>query len=151
MKAIGLAALAETACTYAYSFLAPFTVVVVASARGVAREHYHHTFTGPIFLGAGFLAGTASALLAGFIAARIARTRELLHAALAALPCMLLGLVLKLTLETVPGIPTWYTILSFAVVIPAAVAGGHLGVQRKHALAAAAIRDAPVSPLAPAP
>lgn len=146
MKAIGLAALAETACTYAYSFLAPFTVVVVASARGVPRERYLAYFTGPIFLGSGFLAGTASALLAGFIAARIARTRELLHAALAAVPCMLLGLVLKLTIKTVPGIPTWYTILTFAVVIPAAVAGGHLGVQRKHTLAALAVRAAPVAP-----
>lgn len=146
MKAIGLAALAETACTYAYSFLAPFTVVVVASWRGIPRAHYRAYLTGPIFLGSGFLAGTASALLAGFIAARIARTRELLHAALAAVPCMLLGLAVKLTLETMPGIPTWYTLLTFAVVIPAAVAGGHLGVQRKRTLAAHAAAAAPVPP-----
>src|SRR5262245_21003237 len=134
LKAILLAALADIACTYAYGFLAGLTVIVAFQMRDLPAVRAVAFLNGVPFLLAAVVAGGASALLGGFIAARIARTRELLHAALVPVPCMLLGIVLRLTVKVSPT-PTWYTIASYAVVIPAALMGSHLGVLRKQTLA----------------
>jgi hypothetical protein len=136
LKAILLAALADIACTYGYGFVAGFTVIVVFQARRLPPVRAVPYLTGVPFLLAAVIAGAASALLGGFIAARIARTRELLHAALVPVPCMVLGVVLNLMGKVGPT-PTWYKIAAYAAVIPAALMGGHLGVLRKQTLAEA--------------
>ena len=140
LKAILLAALAETACTYAYGYLSVFTIIIVFQARHLPPERALSCFTGLPFLLTAVVAGAVAALLGGFIAARIAKARELLHAVLAVVPCMVLGAVLTLTSKVGPT-PTWYKIAAYGVVIPAALMGGHLGVLRKQTLAEA--RSAP--------
>ena len=138
LKAILLAALADIACTYGYGYLSVFTVIIVFQARHVSPARAIPHFTGMPFLLTAVVAGAASALLGGFIAARIARTRELLHAALVPVPCMVLGVVLKLAGKVSP-MPTWYMVSAYAVVIPAALMGGYLGVLRKQTLAEALV------------
>ena len=135
LKAIFLAAIADIACTYGYGFLSGMTVFLLFQARHLPPARAVHCLMGGPFLLTAVVAGGAAALLGGFIAARIARARELLHAALAVVPCMLLGVVLKLTGKVSPT-PTWYTIAAYAAVIPAALLGGHLGVLRKETLSA---------------
>jgi len=135
LKAILLAALADIACTYGYGLLSVMTIFLVFKARQLPAARAVHCIMGVPFLLTAVVAGGAAALLGGFIAARIARARELLHAALAVVPCMLLGVVLKLTGKVSPT-PTWYTIAAYGAVIPAALLGGHLGVLRKQTLAA---------------
>jgi hypothetical protein len=135
LKAILLAGVADIACTYGYGLLSVMTVFVVFQSRHLPPGRAVHFLMGVPFLLSAVVAGGASALLGGFIAARIARARELLHAALIPVPCMLLGVVLRL-LGKVSPTPTWYTIAAYGVVIPAALLGGHLGVLRKQTLAA---------------
>jgi len=135
LKAILLAAVADIACTYGYGLLSVMTVFLVFKARHLPSVRAIQCMKGVPFLLVAVVAGGASALLGGFIAARIARARELLHAALAVVPCMLLGVVLNLAGKVSPT-PTWYHIAAYAAVIPAALLGGHLGVLRKQTLAA---------------
>jgi hypothetical protein len=137
LKAVLLGGLVNTSCSFAYGVVSQLTVAIVLSARGVKGDAMNAYLFGPAFLIAGLIGGTAATLLGGFVAARIAKARELLNAAASSVPCMVLVLVILLLSKNETPIPTWYTITSYAVIIPAAIFGGHLGLRRKRTLAAA--------------
>ena len=137
VKAVLLGGLVNAACSFAYSFVSILTLMVVIKVRGAPVAETERYANSLPFLVPAWIAGTASALLGGFVAARIARRRELVNAAISALPNMAITLALILTTPGQMRIPTWYLIVSYAAVIPAAILGGHLGVRRKRTLAAA--------------
>jgi hypothetical protein len=138
LKAVLLGALVDTSCSFAYGLVAQFTLSMVLSIRGVKADAMPEYRIGPAFLILGMIGGTAATVLGGFVAARIAKTRELLNAAASTVPCMTLVLVMYLVSKSETPIPAWYTISSYVVIIPAAILGGHLGLRRKRTLAAVA-------------
>jgi hypothetical protein len=137
LKAVLLGGLVNTACSFAYSFVSILTLMVVINVRHAPVAETERYANSLAFLIPAWIAGTASALLGGFVAARIAQRRELVSAAISALPNMVITLALILTTPGQMRIPTWYLIASYTAVIPAAIRGGQLGVRRKRTLAAA--------------
>jgi hypothetical protein len=91
------------------------------AARGLSENEVAARMHGPsgllfmLILGLGFTVG------GGYVAGRTARQEEILHGASVAG----LGIVLGLFLRD-PGVPLWYEAVSFAAMIPAGMAGGHL-------------------------
>jgi hypothetical protein len=73
------------------------------------------------------LFGTASTVLGGFLAARLARTLPYFNA----LAFGLLGLFLS-ALAVDGNAPLWFKLIGFALTLPAALLGGHLAKQRSH-------------------
>jgi hypothetical protein len=70
--------------------------------------------------------GTASTVLGGFLAARLAGTVPYFNA----LAFGMLGLVVSSF--TASDMPTWFEISGLALTLPAALVGGHLAKQRAH-------------------
>jgi hypothetical protein len=71
--------------------------------------------------------GTASTVLGGYLAARLARAVPYFNA----LAFGVLGLVLSAL--TVPDVPTWFKVLGFGLIVPAALLGGHIAKMRMEA------------------
>ena len=70
---------------------------------------------------------TASTVLGGYLAARLARAVPYFNA----LAFGVLGLVLSVL--TVPDVPTWFKVLGFGLTLPAALLGGHIAKVRMQA------------------
>jgi hypothetical protein len=71
------------------------------------------------------VAGLAASAVGGFVAARIARFRELTHAASAGGVGLVLSTVSAVLTPTT--MPTWYVVTGYGLVVPAAALGGWLG------------------------
>jgi hypothetical protein len=71
--------------------------------------------------------GTASTVLGGYLAARLARSVPYFNA-------LAFG-VLVLTVNVLTGgeLPTWFKVMAFAVTLPAALLGGHIAKLRMQA------------------
>ena len=136
MKAVLVGAVVDIACTYGSGFATALTIGIVWGFRHVPHDQWASYSTRPTMLIWGLLIGNGSALLGGFVAGRMATTGELVHAALAILPCMTLGAILHFVVRVTTPVPTWYTIAAFGLVLPFGIAGGYLGRQRKQTLAA---------------
>lgn len=81
----------------------------------------------PRYLTSALIFGTASTVLGGFLAARLARTVPYFNA-------LAFGLVgLTLSVITVSDVPAWFQIIGFGVTLPAALLGGHVAKQRSSA------------------
>ena len=79
------------------------------------------------YLTSTLILGTASTVLGGFLAARLARTVPYFNA----LAFGLLGLVLSVF--AADDVPTWFKIIGFGLTVPAALLGGHLAKQGSRA------------------
>jgi hypothetical protein len=71
--------------------------------------------------------GTASTVLGGYLAARLARAVPYFNA----LAFGVLGLILSAL--TLPDVPTWFKVFGFGLMLPAALLGGHLAKMRMEA------------------
>jgi hypothetical protein len=71
------------------------------------------------------VAGLAASAVGGFVAARIARFRELTHGASAGAVGLVLSTVSAVLAPTT--LPTWYIVTGYGLVVPAAALGGWLG------------------------
>lgn len=71
------------------------------------------------------VAGLVASTAGGLVAARIARFRELMHAASAGGVGLVLSTVSAVLAPT--NMPTWYVIAGYGLVVPAAALGGWLG------------------------
>ncbi len=81
----------------------------------------------PRYLTSALLLGTASTVLGGFLAARLARTVPYFNS-------LAFGLVgLTLSVLSVSHVPAWFKIIGFGITLPAALLGGHLAKQRSRA------------------
>ncbi len=81
-------------------------------------------FVATMIMGFGFTAAGS------YIAARIARTRELMHAGIVGFMGIVTGLVLVSTADTSRW-PSWYIPVSFSLTLPVAVLSGYIA-QRRH-------------------
>ena len=82
----------------------------------------------PRYLACTLVFGTASTVLGGFLAARIARTVPYFNA----LAFGLSGLLLS-AFAVDPNAPAWFKVIGFGLTLPAALFGGYLAKQRSHA------------------
>ena len=105
-----------------------FTVVysVMLLAQGVSQADVqqriltdHSFYLVSVILGFGFLAGGA------FVAARIARAREVMHAGLVGVVAIATGLLFVFTGDTTLW-PSWYIPVSFGLTLPVALLTGYL-------------------------
>jgi len=80
---------------------------------------------GELILGLGFSG------LGGYVAARVAKFSELMHAGSTALICLAFGL-LTLPLASQSAMPNWFRIVGEVLVIPMALAGGLIAKRRNH-------------------
>jgi hypothetical protein len=71
--------------------------------------------------------GTASTVLGGYLAARLARAVPYFNA----LAFGVLGLILGVL--TMPDVPAWFKVLGFGLTLPAALLGGHIAKTRMQA------------------
>jgi hypothetical protein len=85
--------------------------------------------------------GTAFTCLGGFVAARIAKSKELLHSAIVGAPAMALGLV-SLPLVPISGFLVWYSVAGVLLTIPVAMLGGYLARVTRATTAAIESEDA---------
>ena len=74
--------------------------------------------------------GVSLTFLGGYVAARRAGTRFLLHACAAGAIPLVLVAVRRLLLPSVASAPMWITSLSYVVQVPVAAAGGWLAARR---------------------
>ena len=72
------------------------------------------------FLVWSLILGTGSTVVGGFLAARFAAKVPYFHALIYGIFALLFGVM------TSSGLPLWYNAVGFAVVIPAALIGGHI-------------------------
>jgi hypothetical protein len=79
-----------------------------------------------LYLTCGLIFGTASTVLGGFLAARLAGALAYFNA----LGFGIVGLVLNGL--TIGDVPTWFKVSSLALTLPAALLGGHIAKQRSH-------------------
>jgi hypothetical protein len=79
------------------------------------------------YLTSALILGTASTVLGGFLAARLARVLPYFNA-------LAFGLVgLALSALAVDDQPTWFKVIGFTLTLPAALLGGHLAKRSSHA------------------
>jgi hypothetical protein len=71
--------------------------------------------------------GTASTVLGGYLAARLARAVPYFNA----LAFGVVGLILSVM--TVPDVPLWFKVIGFGLTLPAALLGGHIAKLRMEA------------------
>jgi len=77
----------------------------------------------------GLLIGPCCSILGGYVAAWMARQRELLHALATGIASLTIGMVMLSLqyLSPVPATqPVWITIIAFILTVPAAICGGWL-------------------------
>ena len=81
----------------------------------------------------GALVGIACTALGGFVAGRVAKQDEILHAGFVGLLSLSLGALVELLSRSAggSGVPVWYQVFSYLAVVPAALAGGFLSSRRQ--------------------
>lgn len=82
----------------------------------------------PSYLLLGFLLGTSTTVIGGYVGARVAKRLPYLNAAAIGVAGIVLGAFLVSSDS-----PAWFVTLAFAVNIPAALVGGHLAKRRLEA------------------
>jgi hypothetical protein len=82
----------------------------------------------PSYLFLGFVLGTSTTVVGGYVGARIAGRLPYLNAATIGLAGIVLGALIGNS-----DAPTWFVALAFAVNIPAALFGGHVAKRRLEA------------------
>lgn len=76
----------------------------------------------------GLILGPGCTVLGAYVAGRIAKRAERLHGALVAAAGMLVALIFRDS-----GIPVWFDIAGFALMLPAGLGGGYLAEARRKA------------------
>ena len=71
--------------------------------------------------------GLSFSVLGGFVAARVAKARELLHGGATGMVRIAMSLLMLAISKEETHLPIWHSILIYVAVLPAALLGGHLG------------------------
>jgi hypothetical protein len=99
----------------------------VLRARGVPADQVKLYYEAIAFKVCGFAFSLSFSVLGGFVAARIAKRRELVHAGATGLVRIAVSLLLGLAISgDATRLPIWHWVLIYVKVLPAAVLGGHL-------------------------
>lgn len=98
--------------------------------QGVGLEQIQQVFSNSTAVKLiGLLIGACCSILGGYVAAWMARQRELLHALATGIASLTIGMVMLSLqyLSPVPATqPVWITIIAFILTVPAAICGGLL-------------------------
>lgn len=103
-------------------------IFLVVQGANVQRVQQVLSNSATVLLG-GLLIGTCGSILGGYVAAWVARQRELQHALATGIASLTLGIAM-VSLQSLSPIPVtqpvWVTIIAFMLTVPAAVFGGWL-------------------------
>lgn len=128
LKAIAIALIA----TFALDIVSGIALTAILGGESLAPEMTEQQTADAIvaltttraFLTWSFVLGTLSTVVGGYIAVRIAKTVPYLNA----LAFGVLGIVFGALMAE--GLPLWFNVLGFALVLPAALLGGHIAKRR---------------------
>jgi hypothetical protein len=109
-------------------------VAIFMFSTGMVKEDDDAALEGwlnhPGFLAMEFVLSVLPTVLAGFIAGRMAKREQTRHALWVGVVMLALYAILTFIPMDGPSEPLWFDLLSLVVVIPAALAGGHLSIPR---------------------
>lgn len=126
-KAVILGVLVDWGGTLLATLVLGVALGVVMAVQG----NYSPSYMEKAIIFPSLVIGFGFTLLGGYIAGRTARQAHLLHGALVGAIGLLLSLLLYLFRPSLyASFPLWYNVLSFAGIIPIAMAGGHLAGRR---------------------
>jgi peptidoglycan/LPS O-acetylase OafA/YrhL len=100
---------------------------VVLRARGVPADQVKLYYEAIAFKVCGFAFSLSFSVLGGFVAARIAKRRELVHAGATGLVRIAVSLLVLAISRDATRLPIWHWVLIYVTVLPAALLGGYLG------------------------
>lgn len=106
--------------------IAMVSLAAAGAPRGDLSDRMMRSVGGLLVLTA---IGTAFTVLGGYIAARISKTRQMLHALATGIPYLLIGFMMGRG-----STPLWSDALSYALLFPAAALGGHWARARTRGL-----------------
>ena len=113
--------------TIAASIVLTAIAIAVMSAPGRSpAELQTNLYSQTSFLVGGLALGLLFSSIGGLVAARLARRRELMHAAITGAICVVLGLLLS-AIAAGQFVPRWYAILGEVLALPFALLGGAMG------------------------
>ncbi len=115
------------------SFLvgAVYTIGYVAflTAEGVAPDDMEaRTLSDPAYLVVTIVIGLALMLVGGYVAGRVARTREIEHGGMVGVVSVAIGFLFLFS--DTGTYPNWYFPVSFGLTIPAGLLGGYIARRR---------------------
>ena len=121
IKAILIGALVELAGTIIGRQIFRFIVVFIFASQGIPETEMESKLSSsPMFSVGSLIIGFGFVFFSGFIGARIAKFREILHASI-------IGVISVLSsLTTIPFTPLWFDIIVFLLTIPIAMFGGYI-------------------------
>lgn len=123
LYAIVAGAAADMFGTMMVSIFIGAIAIGILQAKGVPEDEISAQLSGnPQVLLWGVVMGLLASVLGGVVAARIARYRELMHAACAGGVGLVVSTVSAVLSPVV--LPTWYVITGYGLVVPAAALGG---------------------------
>ena len=125
LKAVAIGSLVNVGGKHVGDILGHLVVTITLVARGMTVDQLklvpHHAAYLVWYLICTFIFSA----LGGFAAAKIAQSRELLHAGATGLVRIALGPVMFAI--TQDEMPLWHSVLTYVSVLPAALLGGYLG------------------------
>ena len=128
LKAILLATLVMVAIDFIIGLAMMFMFMRDAFEEGLTEEQVSEALLASTqsasFLFTGMILGTLSTIVAGYVAARIAKTEPYINAGVVGLLGMALGALF------VEDSPLWFNVMSYLLILPAALLGGYLAARR---------------------
>lgn len=104
-------------------------MVLLASQKIPPTEWQGKMLADPVYYVVNLVMGLAFIALGGYVAARMARVREIDHAVWVALVGIALSVLVVAVTDT-SEYPSWYLPVSFALTIPTALVGGYIARRR---------------------
>ncbi|GGY13698.1 hypothetical protein [Paludibacterium paludis] len=111
--------------TYSISYIASISYAVFLASHNVGYREIYQSLYSVGFLTFLLLVSVLLDILGGYIAAALNSERHVLVGMLSALPCLFIGVFSLLSPLPNPT-PIWFILISWLVVIPAAMIGGYL-------------------------
>ena len=132
LKAIALGSLIDIGGSLLVGALYAFTYAVVLAAQNIPPEEMQRrTLSDPGYYLVLLAMGLAFMAVGGYVAARVARAREIMHAFLVAVVAIGFSLLfLFLSSTDTSQYPAWYLPVSFGLTVPAALLGGYIAQRR---------------------
>ena len=129
-KALAIGSLVDVGGTMVFGFIYNFAYAVMLAAQGVAMADIQQRILhDPSYFFAALLIGLAFVTAGGYVAARIARSRPMVHAGLVGLIGVLVGLLAVVGSKSIMW-PHWFLLASNGLTVPAALIGALFGRRR---------------------
>lgn len=126
IKAVIIGAIVDNTMTF-------FIMNLLAAAllsTGITEDEFMARMKSTSGMLLGLILGPGCTVLGAYVAGRIAQRAERLHGALVAVAGMMVALIFRES-----GIPVWFDIAGFVLMLPAGLGGGYLAEARRKARA----------------